>query len=209
MKNEFSVWQDTVKLFESETVRFGKRMSNLFLKDSSYLIDLLTLYKFAAKMGSENSRILEINCRDGIGAQILSEGSKLYVGIDKDNDLIKVALNNNKRKNVDFLNKTEMNSIFDAVVDLNHCHYIDDLLNYNFDFLQTNLPNDGIFIVSCSNKLLKKSLTLEKAHEKTLFFLKGLFYHVLPFGMNNDLISAGFSVTSDYLICLCCHVKDL
>jgi FkbM family methyltransferase len=94
----------------------------VFLKGDQVYPREAARYKFAAKNLNGVRRILEIGCSSGFGSQFLPDDIE-YIGIDNDNEIIKVATAQNWKPNATFVAK-DVNDIlkdpeygyFDAII---------------------------------------------------------------------------------------------
>jgi 2-polyprenyl-3-methyl-5-hydroxy-6-metoxy-1,4-benzoquinol methylase len=202
-------------------IKLGQHWSFNLYNDPKRLTFVLSRYKFAAKMVSQNKNILELGCSEGIGTPILSEFALNYTGVDMDKDAIKTAKQNwsysNKIKFTedDFLGKTY--GTFDAIVSLDVAEHIESASEeLFFDTIYNNLGENGIGIVGTPNITASAyaSQGSQLGHvnlfdaERLRMAMYRLFHNVFTFGINDEIVHTGFSPMAHYLICIGCYKKS-
>jgi SAM-dependent methyltransferase len=102
--------------------------------------------------------VLEIGCGTGIGAKILSDNSKYYVGCDIDYESIKIAKKNNPQLNFFNCNAENINKKvkkkFDVIIIFESSYYLKDIEKVFFN-LRKIMHNGALIIMSTPNKNLK------------------------------------------------------
>lgn len=217
--NEKNLWEDTVKLLSDDSFSLSSHWSYNFINDPKRLGFVLSRYKFAAKMISKNANILELGCSEGIGCPILSENAASYTGVDLDKEAVDFAKKTFKSKKFTFIYEDFLGKKFgefDAIVSLDVIEHIyNENENLFFETIYKNLSNKGICVIGtpnvCSQQYASEASKLGHVNlfsqERLIDLMKKYFYHVLPFGMNDEILHTGFSCMSHYLINIGCHKK--
>ena len=137
------------------SLELGEHWSFNIHNDPKRLGFVLSRYKFAAKMGGKEQRILELGCSEGIGAPILAEKALSYTGVDIDPCAIETAKKNLKNEKFSFLVDDFMDKnygTFDCVVSLDVVeHILPEYEDLYFDTLFRQLSKDGVVIVGTPN----------------------------------------------------------
>jgi len=216
---EKQIWDKTSQMLEKNPFNLGRHWSYNFLNDPKRLGFVLSRYKFAAKMACKNASILELGCSEGIGAPILAENAKSYLGVDLDDIAISDAqknFNSSKFKFIydDFMNKHY--GKFDAVISLDVVEHIySDHEKTYFDTIFNNLSENGICVVGTPNST--SSVYASEAsmlghvnlfsQQRLIEVMKNYFHQVFCFGINDEIVHTGFAPMAHYLICIGCHKK--
>jgi len=201
-------------------VHFGEHWSFNIRNDPKRLAFVLARYKFAADLGTSNRSILELGCSEGIGAPLLAEKALSYTGVDIDPEAIVAADQNLSQKSFrficdDFMGKSY--GFFECVVSLDVVeHILPEYENLYFDTVFKNLSEDGIAVIGTPNITASPyaSKASELGHvnlysqERLVGKLREYFYHVFPFGMNDEMVHTGYAPMCHYLMCLCCHKRE-
>jgi cyclopropane fatty-acyl-phospholipid synthase-like methyltransferase len=181
----------------------------------------MSRYKFAANMACNNARVLELGCSMGIGASILAESAKNYLGVDLDQAAILTAKENFTDAKFSFLHDDFMGKtygLFDAIISLDVIEHIhppyEDLY---FQTIMNNLSKNGICVIGTPNITSAPfaSSTSQLGHvnlfsqERLAKTLKNRFYQVFPFGMNDEIVHTGFGAMAHYILCVGFHRKSL
>lgn len=145
------------------------------------LMQLLSYYKFAAKMVGSGKRVLDLGCKEGLGSWLLAKECGYCLGIDEYNH-IERAKRNFQSEQIDFACQIE--GRWDAIVALNE--------DWEKSYL-TFLKEDGIVVT-----------TLPKAHSINEF--QEIFKTIFVFGANEELVHTGLSF-AHHIIVLACGVK--
>ncbi|NRA90365.1 MAG: class I SAM-dependent methyltransferase, partial [Simkaniaceae bacterium] len=148
MVDEKTAWDETTKLLDTPSYKFGPHWSFNFRNDPKRLGFVLSRYKFAAKILGSRTRVLELGCSDGIGSTVIAERADQYLGIDLDQKALESAeLNLTDEKFSfkfdDFMGKTY--GTFDGVVSLDVVeHILPEFETIYFDTIYHNLSDNGI-----------------------------------------------------------------
>lgn len=221
--SEKQIWEETTSLvdhlLEDHRFSFGRHWSYNYFNDPKRLAFVLSRYKFAAKMLLSDIEVLELGCSEGIGAMILGEKAKKYVGVDIDDSAIITAKKNLVSHKFhfihdDFMDKTYGN--FGGIVSLDVVEHItQDLEDVFFKTIHKNLSDNGIAIIGTPN-ITSQSYASEASkighvnlfsQRRLKYCLEKFFHQVFCFGMNDEVVHTGFAEMSHYLICLCCDKK--
>jgi 2-polyprenyl-3-methyl-5-hydroxy-6-metoxy-1,4-benzoquinol methylase len=219
-QSEKEVWNKVKGLMGDSQIKLGGHWSFNLYNDPKRLVFVLSRYKFAAKMGAKNKRVLELGCSEGIGATILSEFALNYTGVDMDREAIQAAKKNWAKDKMifiedDFLGKSY--GRFDTVVSLDVVEHItSDYESLFFETIYKNLSKDGIGIVGTPNVTASSyaSVPSKEGHvnlfdaERLRNMMQKLFYNVFVFGSNDEIVHTGFPPMSHYLICIGCYKKS-
>ncbi len=220
-QSEKEVWDKVKRLMGDRQIKLGQHWSFNLYNDPKRLSFVLSRYKFAAKMVSQNKSILELGCSEGIGTPILSEFTLNYTGVDMDRDAIKTAKQNWSSNDKihfiedDFLGKSY--GTFDAVISLDVVEHIESTSEQLFfDTIYDNMGEDGIGIVGTPNATSSAYASpASKLGHVNLFDAERLrkamcrlFHNVFIFGMNDEIVHTGFSPMAHHLICIGCYKKS-
>jgi 2-polyprenyl-3-methyl-5-hydroxy-6-metoxy-1,4-benzoquinol methylase len=215
--DEKETWDRTAELLGDFHVRLGDHWSYNFYNDPKRLGFVLSRYKFAAKMACKNARVLELGCSLGIGASILAEPARSYMGVDLDDSAIQTALSNLKEDKFtfvhdDFLGKTY--GQFEAIVSLDVIEHIDPKQeDLYFQTIMDNLSPNGICVIGTPNitssayasplsQIGHVNLYSQERLQKSLL---RFFHQTFPFGMNDEILHTGFAPMAHYILCVGFH----
>lgn len=216
---EEKAWNRTKELMPDYHLQLGTHWSFNFRNDPKRLGFVLSRYKFAAKMSNKNQHVLELGCSEGIGATILAENAKKYVGIDLDESAIATAKHNLPDDRFQFIYDDFMGKKFgefDTVVSLDVIeHILPEFEEQYFETILLNLSSKGICIIGTPNitSAPHASLASQIGHvnlysqERLVSILKKYFHQVLPFGMNDEIFHTGYAPMCHYLLCVACLRK--
>ena len=211
---EKRVWDSVRSLMGDGEIRLGRHWSYNLHNDPKRLAFVLSRYKFAARMGGRNKRILELGCSEGIGAPILAEFAESYTGIDSDGDAICTAKQNwtaGKFRFVedDFLAKTY--GSFDVIVSLDVVeHILPAGERLFFEAIHKNTAKEGMAVIGTPNLASADyASSASRAGHVNMFdaerlekAMKRYFRNVFIFGMNDEIVHTGFYPMAHYLICV-------
>lgn len=217
---EKQLWSDVTSDLGHIQANWGDHWSFNFRNDPKRLAFVLSRYKFSAKMICKNNHVLELGCSSGIGAPILAEFAKSYTGIDLDEQALATARENFVDTTFtfhydDFMGKSY--GKFGAVVSLDVVeHILPDYESTYFTTILENLDEDGMCVIGTPNitsspyasEFSKMGHVNMYSQERLVAVLKNYFYHVLPFGMNDEVVHTGYAPMTHYIFCVCCHKKN-
>lgn len=204
---------------ESSGKNFGRHWSFNLHNDPKRLVFVLSRYKFSAKMGCKNKRVLELGCSEGIGAPILAEFANSYIGIDLDSDAISAAQRNFSKKQISFIEDDFLGKkygIFETIISLDVIEHIHKEYEQQFfDTVSGNMGEDGILILGTpnvtSNQYASEASKIGHVNlydTKSLFkAVNSIFHNVFIFGMNDEILHTGFSEMSHYIFAIGCNKK--
>ncbi|HAW50651.1 TPA: class I SAM-dependent methyltransferase [bacterium] len=183
----------------------GQHWSYNLYNDPKRLVFVLSRYKFSAKIGAKDRRILELGCSEGIGVPILSEFAKSYTGVDMDRDAIETARKNFGSDSVIFIIVS-----FDVIE-----HILPKNVSLFFHKIVNFLTPYGIAIIGTPNITSQQhaSPVTKAGHvniyswERLEYEMRQYFVHVFMFGANDEVIHTGFLPMAHYLIGLGCRKK--
>lgn len=209
-------------------VPLGPYTSHIWRDDPRHLGFLLARYKFAAKMLRGKKKAVDVGCGDAFGFPVLmqelateyADGSALH-GVDMDASVI----NENKQRyagtpytfEVADIVKRPLEAKFDAAVSLDVIEHIQwDQESRFVENIALSLQPDGILIVGTPNKTAERyaSVYARLAHvnlktgESLRTSLRPFFENVFIFGMNDEVVHAGYLPMAHYLIALCAGVRQ-
>lgn len=206
---------------KNDVVHLGKHWSYNFRNDPRRLPFVLARYKFSAKMGSKNRRVIELGCSDGIGATILAEQAKSYTGVDFDASAIQTAKENLPSDQYQFVyadfTGTKFGE-FDTAVSLDVIeHIFPETVDKYYKTILTNLSPNGMCVIGTPNITTSPYASLPSqighvnlySQERLVNELSRYFHQVLPFGMNDELLHTGYAPMCHYLICVACYPKEI
>lgn len=208
-------WDEVNQLMTPPPYIFGAHRSYNIRKDPKCLGFALSRYKFAAKMAVHATSVLELGCSDGIGANILAEHNKRYVGIDLNAQTIEDAkLNHASAEFVfdDFMGKYY--GSFGAVVSLDVVEHL--LPAYEEEYFTTvwkNTASDGIAVVGTPNITAAKYASEESnlghvnlfSQSHLVAAMRKYYQTVFAFGMNDEILHTGYSSMCHYIMCIGCN----
>lgn len=90
---EANRWERAKAIIGNQRVTLGPSASQQWLDAPEHLAMVLARYRAAAALIGDAQSVLEIGCGEGIGAGILANGRKAYLGIDDDVAAIDAARN--------------------------------------------------------------------------------------------------------------------
>ena len=179
------------------------------------LLQLLSYYKFAAKMIGPGKRVLDVGCSEGFGTMLFAEFADACLGVDQDAEAIAIASDSVATERLAF----EVGDIlagdigrFDAVVGLNVIEHIPRENEEGFMAVAaTALEEDGIFVVGTPNVSAEKLAgePLRAAHlnlfdaERLHDLAQRHFSNVFSFSANDEVVHTGFAPLAQYLIAVC------
>jgi 2-polyprenyl-3-methyl-5-hydroxy-6-metoxy-1,4-benzoquinol methylase len=218
---EKDYWKKVTDVLGNRQIELGQHWSYNLLNDPKRLAFVLSRYKFVAKMGAKDKKVLELGCSEGIGTPILSEFAQQYTGVDMDKDAIESARRNWTDSKVvfiedDFLNKSYGG--FDTVVSLDVIEHIMQDSEYLFwDTIYNNLGRDGIGIVGTPNITSTPYASQASrlghvnmfTHERLKECMEKFFHNVFVLGMNDEIVHTGFMPMAHYLIAVGCNKKKI
>lgn len=222
MNNGQETWEKTAEMLGNDSMKWSDHWSYNFRNDPKRLAFVLSRYKFAAKIGSLQRKVLELGCGEGIGAPILAEHALDYTGIDLDDAAIVSARQNLQSESGkyqfiydDFMGKTF--GSYGLVVSLDVIEHIyPEHEALYFETILNNLDDQGIAIVGTPN--ITSAPYASKASELghvNLFSQKRLqetlgryFHNVFPFGINDEMLHTGYAPMAHYIICVACNRRE-
>lgn len=199
MKETKSNWAcvaDTL-MQEVPDISLGPKTSECFYKTPEQLLDLLSYYKFAAKLIGKDKRILDLSCGEGLGTFLVGKECGFSKGVDSDQEAITQAQSNFKEpfvafQTADYLGEEK----WDATICLDSDKALESLPNMA-DLL---LP-EGLTIIGSPN-------TADQTHKELEGDVKKYFECVFTFSAYDELINAGYSPFAQYIIVLGCKKKS-
>ena len=216
VKNEN--WTEIRKLIEGENIELGPYFGHQVRNSPRHLLFTLSRYKFAARMLPQDRkiRILEVGCSEGVGTMMLGENGHTITAIDADEFAIQHAQRVFKKPNITFRSGNFIGQklgTFDAAVSLDVIEHIEQ--NEEDAFINTikkSLTPEGMCIIGTPNDTATQyaSKASQIGHinmfitERLVGLLRKHFVHVLPFGMNDEIVHTGFYPMCHYLMVVAC-----
>jgi 2-polyprenyl-3-methyl-5-hydroxy-6-metoxy-1,4-benzoquinol methylase len=205
-------WAEAKAIMGSERVLLGPQASYQWLHDPKHLLFVLARYKHAARLIGSASTVLEVGCGEGIGARILAEGRRAYLGIDPDEAAVAVAREAHDPawfRACSLGDVEDFESGYDAVVALDVIEHLpaDDRALFVRD-LDRQCAYGGICIVGTPNATARayQSEASRAGHHALLdaVELRALLAEQFPvvqvFGMNDEVLHTGFLPMAHYLL---------
>lgn len=193
--NEKQIWETTSQLLENYSFQMGPLWNQRFRQDPKQIAFVLSQYKFASKMIGSRDLILELACGEGIGATLLGEFTKQYLGVDKNPEAISSAQQNLQPPKFSFKVDNVLGKrygLFNAVVSLNAFSYLEE--DAFFETLYHNVAEHGVVVVKAP---IEKIQVQER--------LKGAFCQVFAFTNNEEMIHT--TCIASFKIYIACHKK--
>jgi len=200
-ETEKAGWDSTAKMLGEYRFSFGDHSSSNYRNDPKQIIFTLSRYKFAAKIACKKGAVLELGCRDGIGATILAETMDRYVGVDLDAKAIQDAKSNLNAPQyaekyrflcADFAGKNF--GSFSAIVSLGM--FAPASMEIYLKTILSNLAEEGICVIGTPNV----------PNHGLVPKLKEYFHQVFHFGMNDEMMTA-YGSRAQYTLAVACHKK--
>lgn len=196
-KTEKDYWDQAKELLGNFKVTYDANWKFDFINDPKGLIFHLSKCKFAMRMASRDRNILELGCEIGVGASVIGEMSKSYLGVDQDRKFIEIAQKNLPGPKYKFLCDNFLGKrygTFDSIV--------------SFDVLDSIKPNQiDLFLDAAVDQLTEEGILILGLSDSSLIQdkLEKYFFQSWDFGMNGEIVCT--DSIAPYHIFLCCHKK--
>lgn len=196
IQTEKDYWDQAKKLLRGHEVTYDANWKFDFINDPKHLVSHLSKCKFAMRMASQGRNILELGCEIGIGASIIGEMAKSYLGVDQESKSIEIARKNFFEPKYKFLYGDYLNKYgtFDSIISFD----VLDRIKSKDQFLAAvvdQLVSSGILILGVSaNGSADVKAKLDR-----------YFFQAWDFGITNELVHT--NAEAPYRIFLCCHKK--
>lgn len=202
--------------------RFGIMANQAWHDDPRRLAFTCARYKFASKMLSGKSNVLEVGCADAFGTRIVRQEVKSLTAIDFDPIFVKDAIDTMSERwrfevrEHDIL-KEPVPGTFDGAYSLDVIEHIpaaqEDAFLRN---ISSSLTDDGVLIIGApslesqqyASPQSKEGHVNCKSGNELRTLLSHYFQNVFLFSMNDEVLHTGFYPMAHYLIALCCMKKD-
>ena len=215
-------WDEIRGLIEGQGIELGPYFGHQIRNSPRHILFTLARYKFAARMLPQDRpvKLLEVGCSEGIGTLMLAENGHEITALDADSEAIAHAERVIDKPNIrfvagDFIGKKL--DTFDAVVSLDVIEHIEPRDEAAFmETITDNLAADGICIIGTPNDSATRyaSKASQIGHvnmfeaERLTELLRRHFVHVLPFGMNDEIVHTGFYPMCHYLMAVACVKRE-
>jgi len=190
--------------------------------DPKRLAFVLSRYKFAAKMLSGLSRVLEVGCADAFGTRIVQQEVKHVTAVDFDPVFVRDAQTRMDARwpfdcHVHDILESPVNGAFDGAFAMDVLeHIMPSSEHLFFTNIVGSLSPHGIAVIgmpSIQSQAYASAASREgHVNCKDGHGLKELaaqyFHHVFIFSMNDEVVHTGFQPMAQYLIALCCGKKS-
>jgi 2-polyprenyl-3-methyl-5-hydroxy-6-metoxy-1,4-benzoquinol methylase len=204
---------------EPQTFKLGGHWSYNILNDPKRLAFVLSRYRFVAGIAGRGKRILELGCSEGLGGRLLAEDAESYCGIDLDAEAVESTRANAWPSHVrfevgDFLGRDL--GTHDVVFSIDVVEHIErDIEHLFFETCTRNLADDGICIVGTPNltSAAYASAASQLGHvnmfdgKRLTETLQRYFHNVFLFGLNDEVMHAGYANMSHFLMAVACYKK--
>ena len=157
-------------------------------------IEHLGRYFFAADLLKDFNNVLDIACADGYGTMVLSNDVVNVVGVDRNEEYLKIARSKYHNSNTDYkcidVDSESITGLYDGIVcfeTLEHLKYPKKLLNNLYNILNDN----GTMILSVPNSEYE---IIENGKNKDSFHLHVFKYYEIV----NMLKEVGFNIKKIY-----------
>ncbi len=219
-ESQYSVCLDADKANGRQ--RFGIMANQAWHDDPRRLAFTCARYKFASKMLSGKSHVLEVGCADAFGTRIVRQEVESLTAIDFDPIFVNDAKETMSKKwsyevlEHDILSKP-VSGAFDGAYSLDVLEHIpaaqEDAFLRN---ISSSLTVDGVVIIGMpslesqqyASPQSKEGHVNCKSGNELRKLLSHYFHNVFLFSMNDEVLHTGFSPMAHYLFVLCCMKKD-
>lgn len=205
---------------DPKTIQLGQHWSFNILNDPKRLAFVLARYRFVAGLVGSGKRILELGCSEGLGGRLLAREAKEYHGIDLDPEAIEATKLNVWPSHVsyevgDFLGRDL--GKFDVVFSIDVVEHIEQSIEHRFfETCCQNLTDDGVCIVGTPNLTAAPyaSAASQLGHvnlfdgKRLTETLRRYFHNVFLFGLNDEVIHAGYANMNHFLMAVACYKKS-
>lgn len=204
---------------ELRSFQLGQHWSYNILNDPKRLAFVLARYRFVAGIAGKGKRILELGCSEGLGGRLLAGSAGTYYGVDLDQESIESTKKNAWPAHVQFETADFMGrrfGRFDVVFSVDVVEHIDRSIEHVFfETCLNNLDDDGVCIVGTPNLTSAPfaSAASQIGHVnlfdgKRLTETLGRYFHnVFLFGLNDEVIHAGYANMNHFLMAVACNKK--
>jgi SAM-dependent methyltransferase len=188
-------WSRVAELLGDGSRILGPVTSGLLRADPGALAAVLARYKAVAKLAARDRSVLELQCGEGLGAPILAETARAYLGVDTREAAIDAARTAFAGERIAFRAATTLEEpwgCFDTVV------WLDEISPgagppAPFRTLAANLAPHGRFV-----------LGFPRPDPERLAEFSALFQRVLPFSLAQGLLLPGHAPGAGYLLAVGC-----
>ena len=217
---ERPLWDDVKAMMAGcDPVRLGPMHSYHQARSPRRMLYTMSYYKLAAKLISQEARVLDVGCGEGLGTWMLAVECGFAKGVDFDADSIAIARANWPPQRAEFecADVLELEpEAYDAVVSFD---VIEHILPARADAflrgLTANLGPYGIAIIGTPNVTSEKyaSAVTNAGHvnlysgERLRQEMSRYFTQVFMFGANDEVVHTGFLPMAHYLIAVGCRKR--
>ena len=217
--NESSRWSPVKKIMGAHNVLLGGQLSHHFLNAPQQLLNMMSYYKFAAKIIGSKKRVLDAGCGEGLGTWLLAVECGQADGIDLDPAAVEAGKKNWKDPRIDlecgdFLSLSARG--YDAVVCFNVIeHILPDDTDRFMRKITGCLTAAGVAII-CTPNITSEQYAPPAARtghvdlysgERLEDQMKRRFRQVLMFGANDEVVQTGFQPMLQNLIAVGCRKR--
>lgn len=215
-------YERCLELAEKPLTTLGLMSNQAWQDDPKHLVFLLARYKFAAKMFSGMSRVLEVGCADAFGTRLVRQEVKSLVASDFDPLFIEdVQRRMNEHWRFDCVVHDMLSGPiqggFDGAYALDVIEHIPAAQEQQFVAnIAASLNPQGVCLIGTPSlqSQVYASPPSKAGHVncKDAPGLKALmsrfFHNVFIFSMNDEVVHTGYYPMAHYLWALCCHRKS-
>ena len=220
-------WSQVMALMSGHTLTMGSQTTDRFLFDPKRLCFFLSRYKFAAKMLSRCSHIVDVGCGDGFGTlTFLADTKATILGVDFDREQIDFA---NKQfqpviqsampevagrlvfEHTDFTEQAPLTPLADGIASLDVIEHIPpEKEELYLAGIRGTLVDRGVAVIGTPNDLASQYASKHSQIGHINMFtpdrlqgtLEKHFSRVFLFSMNDEVVHTGFNKMAHYLMAL-------
>jgi 2-polyprenyl-3-methyl-5-hydroxy-6-metoxy-1,4-benzoquinol methylase len=200
-------------------IRLGTASAQDYVHDPKHLTFVASRYKFVAKMMHRLGCVIEVGCGDAFGAPIIAQSVDRLICLDIDDEVLRdntircAPFTNITFENFDlgaapYPTAADVNCLLDVLQHVEPSEEARFIAN-----LAGSVGAHGVAIIGTPNvtahayaspnsKLGHINL---KSGEELRALCKQYFHNVFMFGMNDEVVHAGYLPMAHYLIALCAH----
>lgn len=202
--------------------RFGLMANESWNQDPRRTLFTLSRYKFVAKMLSGRSKVLEVGCADAFGTRLVQQEVGSVTATDFDPIFIHdIEERHNPHWPLEHFVHDILDGpvlgVYDAAFCLDVLEHIpkekEDMFIRN---VISSLDDKGVFIVGIPSLESQDHASPQsrvghvncKSGQALKALMEHYFHNVFVFSMNDEVIHTGFFPMANYLMVICCSLKN-